>query len=91
MQSKGEDANMGGGGGSYHWLTPQGIVAAGVAYNPNYGKMAADSIAKEVEERKLIPAAAGTEEIATVAEQVSPAAAADESTASEDQGDAVRE
>jgi hypothetical protein len=43
------------GGGSNPWLTPQGMVAAGVAHNPDYGKIAADSIAKEVEERGLIP------------------------------------
>ena len=45
------------GGGSNPWLTPQGMVAAGVAHNPDYGKMAADSIAKEVEERGLVPKA----------------------------------
>ena len=58
------------GGGSYFWLTPQGMIAAGVAHNPEYGKMAADSIAKEVKERNLIPgtnteqAATGTEPVA---------------------------
>jgi hypothetical protein len=79
------------GGGSGYSLTPQGIIAAGVAYNPSYGKMAADSIAKEVEERKLIPVAASKEEIASGEEQILPATATDEATASADQGDAVRE
>jgi hypothetical protein len=58
------------GGGAYSGLTPQGMIAAGVAHNPEYGKMAADSIAKEVKERNLIPgtnteqAATGTEPVA---------------------------
>ena len=52
------------GGGSNPWLTPQGMVAAGVAHNPDYGKMAADSIAKEVEERGLAPKAASAEPVA---------------------------
>jgi hypothetical protein len=41
--------------GGYSWLTPAGMVAAGIAHNPDYGKMAAESIAKELEERKLVP------------------------------------
>lgn len=53
-----------GGGGYYHWLTPQGMIAAGIAHNPDYGKMAADSIAKEVEERNLIPKSASGEQVA---------------------------
>jgi hypothetical protein len=62
------------GGGSYFWLTPQGTLALGVAHNPEYGKMAADSIAKEVEERNLIPAAANPQDTATSAAQAAPAA-----------------
>jgi hypothetical protein len=31
------------------------MVAAGVAHNPDYGKMAADSIAKEIKDRGLAP------------------------------------
>ncbi|HEY6256414.1 MAG TPA: hypothetical protein VIY51_11550 [Xanthobacteraceae bacterium] len=49
---------MSGGGGkdSYYWYT-KGLGAV-MINNPNYGKMAADSIAKEVAERKLaVPAA----------------------------------
>jgi hypothetical protein len=63
------------GGGSGPWLTPQGTIAAGVAHNPDYGKMAADSIAKEVEERGLVPKDAGS--------QVAPTAGTDESTPGE--------
>ena len=64
---------MGGGGGPYDRLMVQGIIAAGRAHNPSYGKMAADSIAKEVEERKLIPATTSTEETVPGADHVSPA------------------
>jgi hypothetical protein len=64
------------GGGAYLWLTPQGMIAAGVAHNPEYGKMAADNIAKEVAERNLTPGNA--QDIATGAEQT--AAATDEIT-----------
>jgi hypothetical protein len=60
------------GGGSYFWLTPQGTLALGVAHNPEYGRMAADSIAKGVEERNLIPAAANAQD--TAAAQAAPAA-----------------
>jgi hypothetical protein len=88
---EGEDIKMGGGGGSYYTLTPQGIVAAGIAHNPDYGKLAADSIAKEIEERKLIPAAATTEEIASGEEHVSPAAGTDEITAGAGRGAGIRE
>ena len=43
----------GGAGGkdAYYWYT-KGVGAA-MINNPNYGKMAADSIAQEVAERKL--------------------------------------
>jgi hypothetical protein len=74
------------GGGSYYGLTPQGIVAAGVAYNPNYGKMAADNIAREVEERQLIVPAAGTEEIAGREVQASSVTRSDEITSGADHG-----
>lgn len=55
---------MGGGGGSggaggnanNRWL-PDGIMAFGIARNPDYAKLAADSIAKEMEERGLSAAA----------------------------------
>lgn len=55
---------MGGGGGSggggsganNRWL-PDGIMAFGIARNPDYAKLAADSIAKEMEERGLAAAA----------------------------------
>jgi hypothetical protein len=66
-----------GGGGYYQWLTPQGMIAAGVAYNPDYGKMAAESIAKEVAERNLVPAAASAEG-AAAAESIAPATGANE-------------
>jgi hypothetical protein len=57
---------MGGGGGSGaggngsarndRWL-PDGIMAFGIARNPDYAKLAAESIAKEMEERGLTGAA----------------------------------
>jgi hypothetical protein len=56
---------MGGGGGSGsgggsarndRWL-PDGIMAFGIARNPDYAKLAADSIAKEMQERGLTAAA----------------------------------
>jgi hypothetical protein len=68
------------GGGGYYWLTPQGMIAAGIAHNPDYGKMAADNIAKEVAERNLLPKTASAEEVATGGEQVSPATGTDETT-----------
>jgi hypothetical protein len=49
------------------------MIAAGVAHNPDYGKMAADSIAKEVEERNLLPKSASTQ--AAGGAQVAPATA----------------
>jgi hypothetical protein len=55
---------MGSGGGgkdTYYWYTKG--LGASVLNNPSYTKMAADSIAQEVEERKLVvptpPAAEG--------------------------------
>jgi hypothetical protein len=75
---QGEDIRMGGGGGINSWLTPQGMIAAASVHNPDYGKMAADSIAKEVEERKLIPPT--TEKIASGAtgvEKLAPSKDAD--------------
>jgi hypothetical protein len=74
------------GGGSYYELTPEGIIAAGVAYNPHYGKMAADNIAKEVEERQLIAPAAETEDIAGLQELASPVTRANEITSGGDHG-----
>jgi hypothetical protein len=59
---------MGGGGGGFSWLTPAGMLAA---QNPDYGKMAAESIAKELEERNLVPPTA--EKVATIEEPISPA------------------
>jgi hypothetical protein len=50
--NQGKETKMGGG---YSWLTPTGIIAGASALNPDYGKMAAESIAKELEERKLVP------------------------------------
>jgi len=61
------------GGGSASGLTPQGMIAAGIAHNPEYGKLAADSIAKEVAERNLVPKAAGAQDSATAAEQAAAA------------------
>jgi hypothetical protein len=52
------------GGGSTSGLTPQGVIAAGIAHNPDYGKMAADSIAKEAAERGLLPKVANGEQAA---------------------------
>jgi hypothetical protein len=49
------------GGGGYNWLTPQGMIAAGIAHNPDYGKTAADSLAKEVAERNIVPTTASAE------------------------------
>jgi hypothetical protein len=62
-----------GGGGSYGLLAPGGIVAAGTVLNPNYGKMAADSIAKEIEERKIAPATI-TAQLTTPGEEPAPPA-----------------
>lgn len=74
------------GGGSYYEPTPQGIIAAGVAYNPSYGKMAADDIAREVEERQLVAPAPGTEEIAGREEHASSSPSANEIPSGEDHG-----
>ena len=74
------------GGGSYYGLTPQGIIAAGVAYNPHYGKMAADNIAREVEERQLVAPAPGAKYIAGGEEQASPVTGTDENPPGEDHG-----
>jgi hypothetical protein len=63
------------GGGSYSGLTPQGMIAAGIAHNPEYGKLAADSIAKEVAERNLVAKSAADD--AAPGEQAAPASAAD--------------
>ena len=79
---------MGGGGGTYFGFTPQGIIAAGCAQNPNYGKTIADSIAKEVEERKLDPPTTTTEVIASGKAQVSPTARPSEVTPANGQGGA---
>jgi hypothetical protein len=75
----------GGGGGIYFEKTAQGIVAAGSVYNPNYGEMAADSIAKEIEERKLVPATARTQDAASGEDLVSPANGMDELTPGADE------
>jgi hypothetical protein len=64
-----EEAKMG--GGPYRWMAPAGVVAAGSILNPNYGKMAAESIAKEVEERKIATQTA--EAITSSEEQAKPA------------------
>jgi hypothetical protein len=69
------------GGGGYFGLTPQGMIAVGVAHNPEYGKLAADSIAKEVKERKHVPATANAQHTATGAEQAAPAAGTNEGAA----------
>jgi hypothetical protein len=61
------------GGGPYGWMAPAGIVATGSVLNPNYGKMAADSIAKEVEERKIAGATITAKAIAPGEEQATPA------------------
>jgi hypothetical protein len=58
---------MSGGGGRY-WYS---MMGAGSVLNSDYGKMAADSIAKEIEERKLVPPTAETQAAAS-ADQVSP-------------------
>jgi hypothetical protein len=68
-----EGAKMG--GGSYSGLTPQGMIAAGIAHNPEYGKLAADSIAKEVAERNLVGTTASADDAAPGAEQATPASA----------------
>jgi hypothetical protein len=73
---------MSGGGGRY-WY---GMMGAGSVLNSDYGKMAADSIAKEIEERKLVPPTAGTQVVASSADQVSPATETDKIAPGEDQG-----
>jgi len=77
------------GGGGYLDKTAQGIIAAGSVYNSNYGKMAADSIAKEIDERKLVAATAGTEAVASHAEPIAPATGADKITHRKDEGGGV--
>jgi hypothetical protein len=73
------------GGGTYYYKTAQGIVAAGTVFNPSYGQMAADSIAKEIEERKLVSPTASPQAIAPGQVQASPATTADAIAPSEDQ------
>jgi hypothetical protein len=85
---KPENIKMSGGSGYYYWKTA--IISAGIADNPDYGKMAADSIAKEVEERKLVPPTTRTEAVASSEGQVSPATGTDKITPSEDEGAGVR-
>jgi hypothetical protein len=65
------------GGGAYLDKTAQGIVAAGTVFNPSYGQMAADSIAKEIEERQLVSPTASPQAIASGQDQASPATTAD--------------
>jgi hypothetical protein len=50
------------------------MIAAASAQNPDYGKMAAESIAKELEERNLVPPTTG--EGASIAEPPTAATAA---------------
>jgi hypothetical protein len=64
-----------GGGGYAYWKA--GMMGVGGVLNSDYGKIAADSIAKEIEERNLIPPPTGTQAAASGEDQVSPAAGAD--------------
>ena len=59
----------GGGGGGSPETTPQAVIALCSAYNPDYGKMAAEGIASEVKERGLL--AATIRQSAPVASEVS--------------------
>jgi hypothetical protein len=66
---------MGGGGGSggsgnEAWFK-DGIMAVGMAGNPDYAKLAADSIAKEMAERGLV-ADAGSAPVPTAASTNNP-------------------
>ena len=79
------------GGGGYFDKTAQGIVAAGSIYNSSYGKMAADSIAKEIDERNLVAATARTEMVASGEDPVPPATGTDKITPGKDEGEGVRE
>jgi hypothetical protein len=79
------------GGGGYLDKTAQGIIAAGSVYNSSYGKMAADSIAKEIDERALVAATARTEVVASGADPVAPATGADKIKPSKDEGAGVPE
>jgi hypothetical protein len=83
-QSKGRKIKMG--GGSHWWMGAQGIVAAGTLYNPDYGKMAADSLAKELEERKLVPPTTSAQAAQPGQDQVPPSTTADEITPRKDEG-----
>jgi hypothetical protein len=83
VHSREGEINMG--GGTYYQMGAQGIVAAGTLYNPNYGKMAADSIAKELEERKLL---SPTTSVEPGQDQAAPTTSADEIPPGKNQGTA---
>ena len=51
-----------------------------------YGKMAADSIAKEIAERNLVPPPTATQAVASGEDQVSPVTGADKIASGEHQG-----
>jgi hypothetical protein len=53
------------------------MLGAGSVLNSDYGKMAADGIAKEIEERNLVPPPTGTQAVASGEDQVPPATGAD--------------
>ena len=72
---------MSGGGGRY-WYS---MMGAGSVLNSDYGKMAADSIAKEIEERKLVPPTTETQVVASGEDQISPATGPDKIAPGEDQ------
>jgi hypothetical protein len=74
---------MSGGGGRY-WYS---MMGAGSVLGPDYGKMAADSIAKEIKERNLVPPTAGTQVDASSADQVPPAPGTDKIGGDKDPGD----
>ena len=75
---------MGGGGGYTYWKA--GMMGAGGVLHSDYGKMAADSIAKEIAERNLVPPPTATQAVASGEDQVSPVTGADKIASGEHQG-----
>jgi hypothetical protein len=72
---------MSGGGGRY-WYS---MMGAGSVLNSDYGKIAADSIAKEIEERNLVASTTAAQAVASSADPISPATGTDKIAPGEDQ------
>jgi hypothetical protein len=77
---------MSGGGGRY-WYS---MMGAGSVLGPDYGKMAADGIAKEIEERNLVLPTTAMQAVASSEDQISPATGTEKIAPGEDQGSGGR-